>query len=230
MNCASRSRRSVPRTAPARSPRSAKNSTPGRRGSRAHAFASDTPSRPPAPQSGQFHERLCQEVWTHVAVFRSIARNDHRRYTVTHDDGNTTHRATALVDRGVGSADVAGPPVLRAAERDSGRGSLRSLRRGAVRPVLRAGDGATESDAGALFPPLAGRVLRRHRLGTGHRLAHGRFAGGAQFPGLGARRPGPGSLDDLADAALDRYRDPSCRLHLGTGALGGGPPVALSLI
>ena len=46
--------------------------------------------------------------------FRSIARIDQTYYTVAHGDGDTEDGATALVDRGVGSADVAGPPVLRA--------------------------------------------------------------------------------------------------------------------
>jgi hypothetical protein len=158
--------------------------------------------------------------------FRSIARIDQTYYTVAHGDGDTEDGATALVDRGVGSADVAGPPVLRAAECDLGRRALRPLCRRAVRPVLCAGDGTAEPDAGSVLPPLADRVPRGHRLGTRHRLAGRRLAGGAEFPGPRARRRVARPFDDLAHATVDRCRDASHRLHVGPTAVGRREPVA----
>ena len=104
----------------------------------------------------------------------------------------------------VGPADVAGASVLRAAERGAGRARLRSVRRRPVSAILRAGHGPAESGAGPLFPAAAGRLLRRHRCGTRHRVAGGRLVGDPQFPAAGAGRGGAGSLDDFADAALDR--------------------------
>jgi len=43
-----------------------------------------------------------------------------------------------------------------------------------------------EPAAGHLLPAVGDRVLRRHRFGAWHRLAHGGFVGIARLSGLGA--------------------------------------------
>src|SRR2546425_11896475 len=63
--------------------------------------------------------------------------------------------------------------------------------------------GATGIAARAVLPIAAARVLRRARLGTRHRLARGRFAGGARLRGARPRPRRPGSFDDFAHATID---------------------------
>src|SRR5260370_14384053 len=52
-------------------------------------------------------------------------------------------------------------------------------------------------------------------------MAGGGFAGAAEFSGGGAERDAARSLDDFADAAVDRCGNASSSIRLGTGVAGG---------
>src|SRR5678809_1672598 len=80
--------------------------------------------------------------------------------------------------------------------------------------ILRAGDGAAQPRPRPVLPAVADRLLRRARLGTRDRLEGGGLAGGAPFPGAGARRSSARSFDDLAHPPLDRCRGPSGGVHV----------------
>ena len=125
-------------------------------------------------------------------------------YTVAHGDGYSRERAIVVVGRGRGTAEVARPSVLHAAECAARRARLRSVCRRPVPRVLRAGHGPTELGAWPVFSAATGGLLRGHRFGTRDRVARDRLVGGAQ---LSAARPGgrpARSFDDRADAAPDR--------------------------
>src|SRR6266545_3654910 len=154
---------------------------------------------------------------------RSVAEAT-RSYTAAYGDGETRERASADVDSGRRSPGVAGPSVLRPTERHPRRGRLRPVRGGAVSVILRAGAGAPEPAAGAVLSVAAAGLFRGPGLGAGHRVARGRFAGGAQLRGAGPRRHGPGSFHDLAHATADRRGDPSRGVHVGAGTPGRGRP------
>ena len=136
-------------------------------------------------------------------------------YTVAHGDGYSRERAIVVVGRGRGTAEVARPSVLHAAECAARRARLRSVCRRPVPRVLRAGHGPTELGAWPVFSAATGGLLRGHRFGTRDRVARDRLVGGAQ---LSAARPGgrpARSFDDRADAAPDRCRDAPRHLHVG---------------
>ena len=86
---------------------------------------------------------------------------------------------------------------------------------GLCRPVLRARDGPTELGTRALLPPAAGRLLRRHRLGTRDCVARAGLVGGPQLSAVGRGRGATRSFDDCAHAALDRSGDAPDRLYVG---------------
>jgi hypothetical protein len=95
------------------------------------------------------------------------------------------------------------------------------VRGAAMCALLRGEDGAAQSGAGAVFPLVADRIFRGHRQRTGDCVAGGRFAGAAEFSGGGAERDAAGSLDDIADAAVDRCGNASSGVRLGTGVVRG---------
>ena len=74
-----------------------------------------------------------------------------RYYTVAHGDGYSRERAIVVVGRGRGTAEVARPSVLHAAECAARRARLRSVCRRPVPRVLRAGHGPTELGAWRYF-------------------------------------------------------------------------------
>src|SRR5215217_5788942 len=84
-------------------------------------------------------------------------------YNAAHVDAHARDRPAAVVDRRVGSADVAGTSVLHAVDRSLGRARLRPVRGRPMPPVLRRGHGPPECGAGTVFPAVARRILRRDR-------------------------------------------------------------------
>src|SRR6266508_2277433 len=74
-----------------------------------------------------------------------------RSYTAAYGDGQTHERTSADVDSGRRSPSVAGPSVLRSAERHPRRGRLRPVRGGAVSVVLRAEMGRPSLPPGRCF-------------------------------------------------------------------------------
>src|SRR5206468_1166435 len=149
--------------------------------------------------------------------FRSIARIDHVYYTDAHGHGHSRRRAIALVGRHRGLAEVAGPSVLRPTECVAGGQRLRSVCGEAMPALLRGGHGTPGPDARSLFPVAAARLLRGDRLGTRHRVASDRLAGGPQFSGPARARRAARSFDDFSHAAPDRRRNAPRRVHLGAG-------------
>ena len=143
-------------------------------------------------------------------------------YTGGHGDGYDSRRRVSAIDVGGddGSAAERGASLLRATEPDSERGWLRRVRGGTVRAVLH-DDGSAESGAGTLLPVAASRVLRGAGLGTGDRVAGGRFAEPACVSALGSACGASGPFDDLADAAAVSGRDASGGVHVGVAAVGG---------
>ena len=77
---------------------------------------------------------------------------------------------------------------------------------------------------GALLPPAAGRLLRRHRLGTRDGVARDGLVGGPQLSAVGRGRGATRSFDDCAHAALDRSGDAPDRLYVGATTTRRGRP------
>src|SRR3990172_9815276 len=144
-----------------------------------------------------------------------IDTGDHSYYTVAHGHGCSRRRAIAAVDRDRGLAEIAGPSVLYAAECVAGRQPVRSVRRDGVSALLREADGTAKPDARPLLPVAVARLLRGHRLGTGHCLTGDRLVGHSQFSRARRERGHARSFDDVSNASLDRRRDAPCRLHVG---------------
>ena len=69
------------------------------------------------------------------------------------------------------------------------------------------GVGRPSLTPGTYFRLLLIGYFEGHRFGAWHRVADGRFAGAAWLPEPRVRRGDAGSLDDLADAAIDRSGD-----------------------
>jgi len=133
--------------------------------------------------SGLPRDVYCPEISTKSALFPRFGhkgnRSDHRALIVVRprnggvdaqdamgrrlfvETGQTQERASADVDSDHRPAGLAGPSVLRAAERDPRRSRLRRIRGGAVSVVLRADDGAAEPAPGAVLPVAAPRIFRR---------------------------------------------------------------------
>src|SRR5438552_3596493 len=80
---------------------------------------------------------------------------------------------------------------------------------------------AAESGAGAILPPAADRVFRRHRQRARDGMAGGGFTGAARVSGSGTGPDASGSLDDIAHAAADRCGNPSSGVRLGAEVAGG---------
>ena len=85
-------------------------------------------------------------------------------------------------------------------------------------------DGPTELGTRALLPPAAGRLLRRHRLGTRDCVARAGLVGGPQLSAVGRGRGATRSFDDCAHAALDRSGDAPDRLYVGATTTRRGRP------
>src|SRR5438876_4576805 len=87
--------------------------------------------------------------------------------------------------------------------------------------LLRGEDGAAQSGARTVFPLAADRIFRGHRQRTGDSVAGSGFAGAAELSGGRTERDATRSLDDFADAAVDRCGNASSGIRLGTGVAGG---------
>ena len=77
---------------------------------------------------------------------------------------------------------------------------------------------------GRYFRLLAGRLLRRHRLGTRDCVARDGLVGGPQLSAVGRGRGATRSFDDCAPAALDRSGDAPDRLYVGATTTRRGRP------
>src|SRR5437660_54018 len=91
--------------------------------------------------------------------------------------------------------------------------------------LLRGEDGAAQSGARTVFPLAADRIFRGHRQRTGDSVAGSGFAGAAELSGGRTERDATRSLDDFADAAVDRCGNASSGIRLGTGGGGGEGPL-----
>lgn len=89
------------------------------------------------------------------------------------------------------------------------------FRRSPVHHVLRRNDGSAQPAAGDLFPAAVDWLLRRDRLRARHRVARGGLVRLARFFGSRSGRRAARLLDNLAHAAVDRFRNASGGLHLG---------------
>src|SRR5215469_16846740 len=89
-----------------------------------------------------------------------------------------------------------------------------------MRWLLSCATGTTVAAARDLLSGAAGGIFRRHRERAWDRMAAGRFAGATTVSGDWTGRANPGSLDDLADSPLDRYRQASRGVRVGTGVVG----------
>ncbi len=133
-------------------------------------------------------------------------RVDDRQVT----QGQHTHMLEILRSK-KGTTVIVDPIISRA---------LRRVCREAVREVLCGQVRASVADAGDLLSGAADRVFRRHRGGARDRVAASGFAGAAAFCGHCAGRVHAGSLDDLADPAIDRFGHASRSVRLGAGRAG----------
>src|SRR5439155_17594626 len=80
--------------------------------------------------------------------------------------------------------------------------------------LLRGEDGAAQSGARTVFPLAADRIFRGHRQRTGDSVAGSGFAGAAELSGGRTERDATRSLDDFADAAVDRCGNASSGIRL----------------
>ncbi len=153
-----------------------------------------------------------------VTARRKVVRLSARGYyNALHGHGQTqTRSAGGDVDHDDRVADGCKSSLLPALESAAARARVRQFRGSAMRQLLRGDDRPTEPATGHLFPPAAGRLLRRHRLGTRHRLARGRFVSVARFSWRWVGRSAARSLDDLAHATVDRSPNASSCVHVGT--------------
>ena len=100
-----------------------------------------------------------------------------------------------------------------------GRARLRPIRRKtSVASSTRTVMGRPSLPPGQYFRLLLVGYFEGIDCGARHRVACRRLVGRPQFRAAGARRGGARSLDDFADAALDRPRDAPRRLHVGAAA------------
>src|SRR3972149_5966544 len=150
-----------------------------------------------------------------------IDTKDTLYYSLLHGDGTTnTRRADWNVGGSQRATTVGESPVLRETQSAVGRAWVRRVCRGTVPIVLCREDGAAQSRAGTIFPSPVAWVLRMPGLRTRHRLARGGLLGSARVPWARADTGGTGSLNDIADAAIDRPGHPSGGVHVGRAVSG----------
>src|SRR5438046_9774178 len=87
--------------------------------------------------------------------------------------------------------------------------------------LLRGEYWAAQSGARTVFPLAADRIFRGHRQRTGDSVAGSGFAGAAELSGGRTERDATRSLDDFADATVDRCGHASSGIRLGTVVAGG---------
>ena len=139
-----------------------------------------------------------------------IDKTDPAYYTPTHGNGQTPPPRAAAIDVGGQRLPAARrrSSVLRTIESRSPRGRCQRLRREPVRDVLGRRGGPAESGVGPLLPDAVVRLPRGPGLGTGDRVAGGRFVEPAHFHRCNSRsETAPsGSQTPVADGLGSKCR------------------------